>query len=253
MFTSRAEYRISLRADNADLRLTRKGSEYGLVHDEERLAALAAREFMVEDRIERLQNFNLKVVDWSERGGDVMGGAQLGKKEGLRKSAEEILGMPHVTLEEVEKIMIDVQTELANKAASDDETAASDGKDNIPSIEVMGPSPASIYDTVEASIKYKNYVSRQHRDMESWRRAQGLRIPPDVIYDLENLPTLSLEELEKLNAARPATFAEASQISGITPQSLVYIYHRICNRNRRRDRRVAADRPMQQKQQEEAS
>jgi tRNA uridine 5-carboxymethylaminomethyl modification enzyme len=73
--------------------------------------------------------------------------------------------------------------------------------------------------------------------MESWRRAQGLRIPPDVVYDRRSLPTLSIEELEKLSSAMPATFAEASQISGITPQSLVYLYHHVNRRNKARDGR----------------
>ena len=92
---------------------------------------------------------------------------------------------------------------------------------------VMEPSPSSIYDTVEASVKYKSYVRRQHKDMASWRKAQGARIPPDMEYSHANLPTLSSEELEKLSLVRPATFADASQISGITPQSLVYLYHHV--------------------------
>ena len=66
--------------------------------------------------------------------------------------------------------------------------------------------------------------------MESWRRSQGVRIPPDIIYDHAALPTLSKEELEKLARIRPSTFAEASQISGMTPQSLVYLYHVVTNR-----------------------
>jgi tRNA uridine 5-carboxymethylaminomethyl modification enzyme len=226
MFTSRAEYRISLRADNADLRLTRKGVEYGLVQDEERMAALESREFLIEDRIDRLRNFQLKVTDWASLGGnDLMGGAQVNRRFGMKKTAEEILGMPHVTLKDVEDIMIAVE-----KSAEESDGANQSGG-------TMTSSPASVYDTVEASIKYQSYVRRQHKDMESWRRAQGLRIPPDVVYDRNNLPTLSIEELEKLSVVRPTTFAEASQISGITPHSLVYLYHHVTKRNRRRDGR----------------
>lgn len=228
MFTSRAEYRISLRADNADLRLTRKGVEHGIVRDEERIAAVDAREYLIDDRIEKLQNFDMKVLDWSARGGnDLMGGAQLNKKKGQKKTAEEVLSMPHVTLKDVEQIMIDVSKEAAEN----------DGNEGANEDALMTSSPASVYDTVEASVKYQSYVRRQHKDMESWRRAQGLRIPPDVVYDHSNLPTLSIEELEKLSAVRPATFAEASQISGITPQSLVYLYHNVMRRNKKRDGR----------------
>ena len=220
MFTSRAEYRISLRADNADMRLTRKGLENNLVIDPERIAAVEARECLVDDRIEKLQNFDMKVIDWAARGGnDLMGGAQSIKKKGQKKTAEEVLSMPHVTLKDVESIMIDVQNEANTQS--------------------MSLSPPSVYDTVEASVKYQSYVRRQHKDMESWRRAQGLRIPPDVVYDHSNLPTLSIEELEKLSAIRPNTFAEASQISGITPQSLVYLYHNVMRRNKKRDGRLS--------------
>jgi tRNA uridine 5-carboxymethylaminomethyl modification enzyme len=226
MFTSRAEYRITLRADNADLRLTRKGIEFGLVTDEERILALNARECLVEARIDRLKSFELNVSEWSARGGnDLMGGAQVDRRVGQKKTAEEVLIMPHVTLRDVENIMRDVSR--AGRDAEDD-----------PSKTPIESSPASVYDTVEASVKYKSYVRRQYQDMESWRRAQGLRIPPDVVYDHRNLPTLSMEELEKLRNLRPGTFAEASQISGITPQSLVYLYHHVNRRNKERDGRL---------------
>lgn len=229
MFTSRAEYRISLRADNADMRLTRKGMEHGLVLDEERIGALEAREYLIDDRIDKLRNFDLKVTDWAERGGnDLMGGAAVNRKAGQKKTAEEILGMPHVTLKDVEDIMIAVDNERADSDEAEDSRQS-----------VSSPSPASVYDTVEASIKYQSYVKRQHKDMESWRKAQGVRIPPDFVYEHSVLPTLSKEELEKLSLHRPNTFAEASQISGITPQSLIYLYHHVRRRNRDRDGRAS--------------
>ena len=222
MFTSRAEYRISLRADNADMRLTRKGMEHGLVLDEERIGALEAREYMIDDRIDKLRNFDLKMTEWAARGGkDLMGGAAVNRKAGKKKTAEEVLGMPHVTLKDVEDIMVAVDQENAVESTENLST----------------PSPASVYDTVEASIKYQSYVKRQHKDMESWRKAQGVKIPPDFQYEHSVLPTLSKEELEKLSLYRPNTFAEASQISGITPQSLIYLYHHVRRRNRDRDGR----------------
>jgi len=227
MFTSRAEYRISLRADNADLRLTRKGMEFGLVNDEERMAALEAREYMIGDQVEKLRNFELKVTEWAERGGkELMGGAQMSKKSGLKKTAEEVLYMPHVTLKDVEDVIEAVAEEQKRE----------DDEDSIE----WTRSPASVFDTVEASIKYKSYVQRQHRDMNSWRKAQGMRIPPDLAYEHKAFPTFSKEELEKLSAIRPSTFAEASQISGVTPQSLVYLYHHVTKRNRKRDGRTDA-------------
>ncbi|KAG7371227.1 glucose inhibited division protein A [Nitzschia inconspicua] len=225
MFTSRAEYRISLRADNADLRLTRKGQEFGLVQDPERLAALEAREYLIEDRIQKLRSFDLKVTEWAELGGkDLMGGSQMSKKTGNKKTAEEVLQMPHVTLQNVEDIMITVDKE---RRRNSDVSESEDYEFTV--------SPPSVFDSVEAMVKYRSYVQRQHRDMESWRKAQGMRIPPDLVYAHEQFPTFSKEEIEKLSSARPTTFAEASQISGITPQSLVYLYHHVTRRNRKRE------------------
>lgn len=232
MFTSRAEYRISLRADNADLRLTRKGVEAGLVVDEERISALDARELMIDERIERLKRFDMKVVDWAARGSNGVNFQHVDRKQGQKKTAEEVLIMPHVTLKDVEDIMVAVEEECLSNSKSDEEGESVQLDHNA-----MTRTPLSVYDTVEASVKYKSYVRRQYKDMESWRRAQGLRIPLDVVYDHSNLPTLSIEELEKLRTVRPNTFAEASQISGVTPQSLVYLYHHVNRRNRQRDGR----------------
>ena len=238
MFTSRAEYRISLRADNADLRLTRKGADYGIVKDEERMAGLDAREYLIDDRIEKLKSFSLKVTDWAARGGtNLMGGAQMSKKTGNKKTAAEVLGMPHVTLKNVEDIMIAVSKEeqearLKEIEGGKDGEADEDSTDDF----ILTGSPASVFDTVEASVKYQSYAERQHRDMESWRRAQGMRIPPDLTYSHDVFPTFRKEEIEKLNQVRPNTFAEASQISGVTPQSLVYLYHHVTRRNRNRDK-----------------
>lgn len=234
MFTSRAEYRISLRADNADLRLTEKGKKYGIVKDEERIAAVEAREYLIEDRVHKLRSFDMKVTEWAQRGGrDLMGGSQMSKKSGNKKSAEEVLQMPHVTLQNVEDIMIAVDRERR-------ETRTADGEEIEESFELTG-SPASVFDSVEAIVKYRSYVDRQHRDMESWRKAQGMRIPPDLVYEHELFPTFSKEELEKLAKARPETFAEASKISGVTPQSLVYLYHHVTRRNQKRDRRAKSE------------
>jgi len=253
MFTSRAEYRISLRADNADLRLTRKGAEHGLVTDPERLAALDMRQALIADNIDRLRNFKLFVTDWAERGGnDLMGGAAAHRKgrESHKKSAEEVLGMPNVSLKMVESIMADVFDEEQKEEEKQSTTVMVDGEgeESSPSSEhnnsikdsalpKMSPTPSSVYDTVEASVKYKSYVVRQEKDIESWRKAQGARIPPNIVYDHAIMPTFSKEEIEKLERHRPSTFAEASGISGLTPQSLVYLYHHVMKLNKEERRR----------------
>jgi tRNA uridine 5-carboxymethylaminomethyl modification enzyme len=198
MFTSRAEYRISLRADNADLRLTRKGAEHGLVTDPERLAALDMRQELIASNVDRLRNFKLYVTEWAERGGnDLMGGAAAYRtgRESNKKSAEEVLGMPNVSLKMVEQIMADVFAEDQSAKLSTVDGESTD--DQRESAAKLNPTPASVYDTVEASVKYKSYVVRQEKDIESWRKAQGVKIPPYIVYDHDVMPTFSKEEIEK--------------------------------------------------------
>jgi tRNA uridine 5-carboxymethylaminomethyl modification enzyme len=206
--------------------LTRKGAEYGLVTDPERLAALDMRETLITDNVERLRNFKLFISDWANRGGDHLSFAAGDRpgREGHKKSAEEVLGMPHVTLKDVEDIMAAVSSEEQNDQSDSVDSTSEDYEFN--------PTPSSVYDTVEASVKYKSYVIRQEKDIESWRKAQGARIPPTIIYDHSVMPTFSKEEIEKLNRFKPTTFAEASQISGLTPQSLVYLYHHVMRLNK---------------------
>jgi len=68
-----------------------------------------------------------------------------------------------------------------------------------------------------------------------------VKIPPDLTFDRATFPTLSAEELQKFNSFRPATFAEAGNISGITPQSLVYVYHYVVKRQKEKDRKRGAE------------
>ena len=238
MFTSRSEYRISLRADNADLRLTSKAAEFGLVSHPERLVALEGRESALDRSIERLRSVRLFVDDWAARGGnELMGGSATSTKgsNGKMKNGEEVLKMPHVTLKDVEDIFVDIGKEKidALSSANDDETKVNQ---LMNANTLLEPTPEYVFETVEASVKYSSYLVRQEKDMESWRKAQGIKIPGDVIYNHDVFPTLSSEEIEKLNRIRPSTFADASNISGLTPQSLVYLYNYVSKRGQFRDR-----------------
>jgi tRNA uridine 5-carboxymethylaminomethyl modification enzyme len=270
MFTSRAEYRLSLRSDNADLRLTRKGFDAGLV-SVDRLVALNLREGLVFGGLEKLANFRLTVDQWidsdtsgaitfqhagdkeggaasaadgdsdgdgeasaggsrvevvssssaaaaasrSELGGEGPSGRAKEKKArreaaaGLRKrSALDVIVMPNVDLAQVEGVM----------AAAH---AADSTLDAVPFERV----PGFARDTVEALAKYAKYLDRQEREMEHWAKNQQVAIPIDFEYTRAILPSLSSEEIEKLARERPRTFREASLISGVTPNSLVYLYH----------------------------
>ena len=137
------------------------------------------------------------------------------KKSSVKKSAHEVLRMPHVTLGDIENIM-----------KSED--------DKFQSVSLNS------HDTVEATVKYSAYLHRQEKDMDSWRKAQGLLIPPDIVYDRTNFPTLKEEELQLLKKFRPGTLGDANSIQGITPQGLVYLQQFVRKRGRKRDRNRAS-------------
>lgn len=199
MFTSRAEYRLSLRQDNADIRLTLKGYEAGIVGNE-RLEALKLRKRALESAIKDLEGFSLPRTEWSLRSQAL----HMRQKDGKHKSAADVLSMPDVTLEEVVRVMRCVGAETL---------------DTFLSNYSVGP---TVFDTVEATCKYANYLSRQDEEMERWKKSGAVRIPPDINYSREIFP-FAEEELEKLRRYRPETLHAASQIQGITPHALIYL------------------------------
>ena len=84
---------------------------------------------------------------------------------------------------------------------------------------------SNVYDTVEATCKYSKYLNRQLDEMAKWKKAAFLTLPKDIVYDRNNFPSLSSEELEKLKQANPTTLHAASQIQGVTPHALVFLYN----------------------------
>ncbi|KAJ1451399.1 glucose inhibited division protein A-domain-containing protein [Pelagophyceae sp. CCMP2097] len=195
MFTSRAEYRLSLRADNADLRLTHKAAAVGLV-GARRDAICTLREAKVDAALREATGVRLSATDWYC---ELDFPPQKRAEDGRKKTAVEVLSMPHATLETVE-------------------AAAS----RLGHVFVVEPDAR---DTVEALAKYGAYLERQDRDMEAYRKSGDVRIPPDL--DYRAIASLSNEEKEKLERLRPNTFADAAKISGVTPTSLVYLYQLI--------------------------
>ncbi|CAM9341719.1 unnamed protein product [Pylaiella littoralis] len=267
MFTSRAEYRLYMRADNADLRLTAKGYEAGVV-SEERLEFTVAREAAVSQSLHELKRFSLTVEGWQGYGLDL----KFGNKgaDGRRKNAAEMVQLPDVPLEMVEAAMRDTHAqdrvdELRNREKSlnaavkamgveavlkdlewDDVAEGRDplevledvreaGARELSQVTTFDTTPDFARETVEASCKYMNYMDRQVKEMEGWRRNQEFRIPTDIEYTHDILPSMSSEELEKLNSVRPETFAAASQMQGITPHSLVYLFNHVTRKSKNRD------------------
>ena len=207
MFTSRSEFRLSLRQDNADMRLTRKGFEAGIVSSErEEIFRLREREVL--RCVGELEGFSLPRTEWAALGPAF----QMRRGDGKQKTAQEVLSMPDVTLEDIVSI-------LRKVGESRDDSSLS-GFDV----------PPLVWDTVEATSKYSNYLSRQDDEMNKWRKNGALLIPEHIEYTQEVFPAFSKEELERLQLHRPPTLQAASQLQGLTPHSLVYLYNHVTRR-----------------------
>jgi len=184
MFTSRAEYRLQLRADNADQRLTEKGIDVGCVgeirarmHREKTLALNDARDFARSVSITPKE---------AERHGLSL------NKDGQRRTAFELLSYPHVTISTLAKIW--------------------------PRFGELAP---SIAEQIEIDAKYDVYLSRQAADIAAYRRDESFELPDD--FDYAALPGLSNEMKQKLQTHRPRTIGHASRIDGVTPAALTLL------------------------------
>ena len=185
MLTSRAEYRLLLRQDNADLRLTEKGREAGLV-DDERYAAFCARKEAIEAEIERLSHTtvscNLQSIQdiLAERGS-----AQL--KHGL--PAAELLKRPQITYDDLIAIGVG-NAELAD----------------------------NVREQVEVQIKYEGYIKMQKDQVARVEKIENKKLSEDL--DYSQITGLRNEAKQKLNAIKPASVGQASRISGVSPADI---------------------------------
>jgi tRNA uridine 5-carboxymethylaminomethyl modification enzyme len=187
MFTSRAEYRLSLREDNADIRLTAVGRELGSV-DDTRWSRFTRKRDLIEAEVGRLRAtwLNPRRVE-QERAL-----ALLGQPLESEQSLEALLRRPQVTL----KILAELAPEAAGPAFDDPQVA----------------------EQVEIRIKYQGYVDRQRLEVERSSSQEALAIPAD--FDFAVVPSLSNEIRQKLDAIRPATVGQASRIPGMTPAAI---------------------------------
>jgi tRNA uridine 5-carboxymethylaminomethyl modification enzyme len=184
MFTSRAEYRLTLRADNADQRLTDKGIAIGCVasqrarmHREKSSALTSAREFA-------------NSVSLTPKEGERHGLAL--NKDGQRRTAFELLSYPNISVADLAKIW-----------------------------PRFGALDAKIAEQIEIDAKYDVYLSRQAADVAAYRRDESFSLPDD--FDYASLPGLSNEVKQKLQAQRPRTIGHASRIDGVTPAALTLL------------------------------
>ena len=184
MFTSRAEYRLTLRADNADQRLTDKGIALGCVgaqrrrrHTEKMAALAAAREFS--------RSVSLTPTE-AERHGLAL------SRDGQRRTAFDLLSFPAIWIADVARIW-----------------------------PRLGELPPKIAEQLEIDAKYDVYLGRQAADIASLRRDEALELPDDI--DYASLTGLSNEARQKLAAIRPRTIGQAGRIDGVTPAALTLL------------------------------
>ncbi|EUJ47462.1 tRNA uridine-5-carboxymethylaminomethyl(34) synthesis enzyme MnmG [Paenilisteria rocourtiae] len=191
LLTSRAEYRLLLRHDNADLRLTEIGHEIGLISDE-RYARFVAKREAIEAEKQRLKTTRIKPTAAVQKMLVDMGSTEL--KDGVL--AADFLRRPEITY--------DILMEIVPRETS---------------------LTADIEEQVEIQIKYEGYIEKSLSQVEKMKRMEGKKIPENIDYDA--IGSLATEALEKLKKIQPLSIAQASRISGVNPADisilLVYI------------------------------
>ena len=184
MMTSRAEYRLLLRQDNADLRLTKKGYEIGLI-PQDRYDWVCKKEVLIQEEIERVANVHI--------------GANK-EVQALLESYGSIPLNTGVTL-----------TELIRRPELDYEKLAPIDK-NRPEL------PYDVIEQVNILIKYDGYISRQVKQVESFKKLEKKKIPEGFDYD--EVPSLRIEARQKLKNYNPTSIGQASRISGVSPADI---------------------------------
>jgi len=209
MMTSRSEYRLLLRQDNADIRLREKGYQVGLI-SEEQYKALQAKKFLIEKEVERLKNTSVGANK------EIQSFLEKHESSTLKTAASlaELICRPELSYEILEEIdkkrkesMDSFMTEVSELYCDVDDRLH-----------------ASVIEQVEIEIKYEGYILRQKRQVEQYKKMEKKLIPDNINYD--EVPSLRLEARQKLKEFRPISVGQASRISGVSPAdvSVLLVY-----------------------------
>lgn len=198
MMTSRAEYRLLLRQDNADLRLTKTGYQVGLI-DENRYRALINKEESIKKEIERLKNTVIGASKEVQKWMESLNSALLTTATTLA----ELIKRPELNYEVLKSI--------------------------DPARESL---PADVTEQVDINIKYEGYIIRQQRQVEQYNKMENKKIPEDLDYNA--VPSLRIEARQKLEKFRPVSVGQASRISGVSPADISVLVVYLMQHNARR-------------------
>lgn len=189
MFTSRSEYRLLLRADNADARLTELGYNIGCVC-ERRYALFKEKMSKIQELNEYCQNKIVSYQDIEKQG--------LSVKHNGKKSIKDVMSYPNVSRETIEKFDSEIKS-----------------VDNV------------VYEQVEIDAKYSGYLKREYEDIEVFKRDENLKIRDDI--DYSKIGGLSTEMVQRFTRVKPKTIGEASRITGVTPAAVTALLGYIKN------------------------
>lgn len=184
MMTSRAEYRLLLRQDNADLRLTEIGHEIGLI-DDERYSKFLLKKSQIEKEIDRLENTMVGANSTIQKF------LESKNSTGLKTAASlaELIRRPELSYEIIEAI--------------------DEGRENFPD---------DVIEQINITIKYKGYIDRQNQQVHQFKKLECRKLPEDIDYGQIN--NLRLEARQKLSKIRPENIGQASRISGVSPADI---------------------------------
>lgn len=181
MMTGRSEYRLVLRQDNADIRLTPIGHKIGLISDE-RYNAFLYKQEQIKKELSRVKSLSIPITDDLQKMLCEKGTAEL--KTGCKMI--ELLKRPQITYDDLKPFDL-TREDL----------------------------PYEVFEQVEISVKYEGYIKKQEAQIKEMRRLEAKRIPEDI--DYSTLKGLRLEAIEKLSAVRPQNLGQAGRISGVNP------------------------------------
>ncbi len=184
MFTSRSEYRLFLRADNADRRLTEKGHEIGCV-GEHRYSVFKAKKEQIEHYSELCQTLQTTYKEIDALGLNV-------KRDGTKRTPFNLMSYEEVSRETINKLFPD-----------------------------LADMPDVVYEAIEIEARYAGYIKRQMADIEVFKKDENLKLKEDI--DYSKIGGLSREMVAKLSKVKPSTIGEASRIPGVTPAAITAI------------------------------